>query len=75
MVGGQKFITYIKSVNLINNIFFVCFRVPSGSEEFQWLFREASIVNYQPCDEDANYVLMRVVITKAKLGKFVKTFQ
>ncbi|KAH9505936.1 putative GTP-binding protein 6 [Dermatophagoides farinae] len=50
-------------------------RVANGGEQYQWLYREASaIVEMKPDPHDANFLIMKVLITKSKFGKFVKLF-
>lgn len=59
----------------INNILYQFVRVPNGGEHYQWLYREASVVECNADEEDANYMLMRVIVTKSKLGRFSKHFR
>src|SRR5699024_6784836 len=63
---------YINNSSLVIIIQLV--RVPNGGDQYQWLYREASIVECQPDAKDVNYIVMKVIVTKSKLGKFIKHF-
>ncbi|KAJ6225029.1 hypothetical protein RDWZM_003574 [Blomia tropicalis] len=50
-------------------------RVPNGGEQYQWLYREVSVVECNADERDGNYIVMKVIITKSQLGKFMKHFR
>ncbi|KPM09583.1 ankyrin repeat domain-containing protein 49-like [Sarcoptes scabiei] len=50
-------------------------KVLNGGQEYGWLFKEASVVECVPDQEDPNYALMKILITKSKIGRFRKLFK
>ncbi|XP_015918190.1 putative GTP-binding protein 6 isoform X2 [Parasteatoda tepidariorum] len=49
-------------------------RVPNGGKEYSWLLREAAIRDAMADTDDANYLILEVIISSSNLSKFKHEF-
>lgn len=49
-------------------------RIPNGGDEIRWLYKNATILEQIPDDEDLTFIFAKVIITQANLQKFKHQF-
>uniref|UniRef100_T1J1K0 Hflx-type G domain-containing protein n=1 Tax=Strigamia maritima TaxID=126957 RepID=T1J1K0_STRMM len=73
-VSDLKQLIQDKILHPQSNLMSVQFRVPTGGQEFRWLYKEANVTSTDADESDTQFVYIRTVLTKASLSKFRHRF-
>ncbi|XP_050314283.1 putative GTP-binding protein 6 [Anthonomus grandis grandis] len=52
----------------------ITIRIPTGGEEIRWLYKNATVLNEIPDQEDLQFIFAKVIITQSSLQKFKSYF-